>query len=192
MNPSRAPINSGTRKLPIPRICTKPCLHRIAANVGANIPIMIFVPDQAVMIVRHPQSAFTTDSSIDFESGCSLPRLDHGSQRMLLKLLDQDMNMVRHHAPVNQSVGHFMLPHQFFLHDSGASRVLQHAGAMTQILIPGDPAEQRGFRLPSQIGVFRQQLAFQLPAPLRYDRRGQGIRQTEGDRLKISGKIAMG
>lgn len=120
---------------------------------------MLLVPNQAIVIVGHPQMSRSIQLPIDLSSAASLPTTHHFPQRLPFSELEQHMDMGRHDAPFDQPIRFQMALKQLGLHHFRKVRLTQYRLTMSIIFISGDSPMK--FQLP---GGFIQFIAkFQSP-----------------------------
>lgn len=80
----------------------------IAVDVADGVPKVLVVANHPVKVVSRPEPTFSLQSKIDTARATTFPPPHDFSQRCFLVLPDQNMNMIRHHAPKDEAVSDLM------------------------------------------------------------------------------------
>ena len=94
---------------------------------------MVIIAHEAVEVLSAPQSAATSQIMIDEVGRARFPTLHHVAEREAKGLFDDDMHVVRHDAPGNQTIAFAIGVKQGSLDCIGAMRIPQHARAVTGV-----------------------------------------------------------
>jgi hypothetical protein len=91
------------------------------------------VAHEAIEVLAPPQSTFSAKVGVDLVRRCRLPRLNDVAKRMTLDLLRNDMNVVRHDAPSDQSVAIAIGMQEGALNELSANRIAEDASAVSSV-----------------------------------------------------------
>src|SRR5205085_3864981 len=97
--PPAGPAASRRRASPNPRPISQPRLRWIPANIRNGIDILPLVANQSIKVLRLPNR--TASNPVRAKR---LPRMQHSSELLAALQLEDDMHMIRHHAPRVENV----------------------------------------------------------------------------------------
>lgn len=108
---------------------------RVVFNVVLRSPEVLFITDETVVIVLHPEWAFTPQDGIGFLGSKGFPGMKHVCQTVAGNHLGHDVDMVRHETPGDKPVAGSIKVEKCLFNETSDARIFEEAGTMAGVFI---------------------------------------------------------
>ena len=129
---------------------------------------------------------------VDDACTTTFPAVDDGLQAGVIVLAYENVNVIGHDAPCDESISFVVIEDECFLNDAGDFRMAKFTTPVARVFVASDAAKQfvsGGFL---DLGVGRVELWLKLLFPRVDDVGGKGVGLTEGDGLERASVVSMG